>query len=201
MSNIKKFLANLWRWKCGLPEKDLFQKKCDDILRVFKCNWSPAFEEYMRKYNNIEFPDSEWSDMFIKLMHNRLAIGYFRYGPLNEQPKGLYDNIDSIRQRVKLYKETGNDEILVDISNIAMVEYVNGNHKDKHMYAYPGTIYTSSLSFSEHSHIVCKTYNANGNDMWLVYLAIKCMNEFVYGTHPKKHFKSIDDGIHTKEKI
>lgn len=86
-----------------------------------------------------------WSSKFERLMRNRLVMGYFRYGPLNKQVQGQYNNIQSIMDRANLYKRTGNDEILVDIANIAMVEFKNG-------------------------------------------------------LHPKKHFKSVDDGIHTQQK-
>jgi len=123
MSDIQFFLSNLWRWKCGMKEKAK-PEKAPELLTIFKVNWSPAFEQFMR---------------------NRLAMGYFRYGPLNKQPKGLYDNVGSIRKRLALFEKTGNDEILVDIANL-------------------------------------------------------CMCEFVNGTHPTKHFKSVDDGIHVEQK-
>lgn len=108
---IEFYLDNLWRWKCGMPEKKLNKHIPGNMLEVFKSNWSPGFEQLMR---------------------NRLAMGYYRYGPLNKQRKGQYKNIDSIKKRLKLYEQTGNDEILVDCANLCMVEYVNGNHPKKH---------------------------------------------------------------------
>jgi len=43
-------------------------------------------------------------------------------------------------------------------------------------------------------------YKKTGNDEILVDCANLCMCEFVNGTHPKKHFKSVDDGVHTEKR-
>jgi len=42
-------------------------------------------------------------------------------------------------------------------------------------------------------------FKEDGNDEHLVDIANICMCEFVNGVHPKKHFKSIDDGEHAKK--
>jgi len=118
---LKFFAHNLWRWKCGLKEISLATEKCKSITVLYKCQWSPLFEKYMR---------------------NRLALGYFRYGSLRTQAKGKYSNLKSIRQRLDLYQKTGNDEILVDIANLAMVEFVNGNHPKKHFKSIDDGIHT-----------------------------------------------------------
>lgn len=78
---------------------------------------------------------TQWCNEFEQLMRNRLAMGYFRYGPLNKQPKGKYDNIASIRRRLDKYEQTGNLEFLVDSANICLVEFLNGNHPNKHFSA------------------------------------------------------------------
>ena len=106
----KIFIKNLWRWKVGLPDLPI-SKPIPSLEHVYSTNWSNQFEQYMR---------------------NRLAMGYFRYGPLNEQKKGEYDCIGSIETRLAIYKESGNDELLVDVANLCLVEFVNGNHPKKH---------------------------------------------------------------------
>ncbi len=125
----KLFLKNLWRWSAG-------DKEFQTNLLEFKVGSFPTLKEIY---------GSQWSDKFEKLMRNRLAFGYFRYSPLKEQQKGLMDNVGSIKKRIKLFERTGNDELLVDIANICMVEFLNGDH-------------------------------------------------------PKKHFKSVDDGVHVERK-
>ncbi len=43
-------------------------------------------------------------------------------------------------------------------------------------------------------------YDKTGNDEILVDCANLCLLEFTKGIHPKKHFNSVDDGIHTSKK-
>jgi len=86
----------------------------------------------------------EWCKDFEALMRHRLAIGYFRYGSLKQQKKGQYDCVQSIIDRAKIYQETGNDEILVDIANLALVEFRNGNHPKKHFKASDDAIHVRS---------------------------------------------------------
>lgn len=68
---------------------------------------------------------TQWSPEFEQLMRNRLAMGFFRYGAL---PKQIgchkYDNLGSIEKRLSLYRENKNRELLVDIANLALVEFV-----------------------------------------------------------------------------
>lgn len=60
-------------------------------------------------------------------------MGYFRYGPMGKKPG--YDNIGSVKKRIELYEQTGNLEHLVDIANLAMVEFVEGQHPNRHFSA------------------------------------------------------------------
>jgi len=67
----------------------------------------------------------QWSAEFERLMRNRMAMGFFRYGSLQKQiGKNQYDNIGSIEKRLALYRADHNREHLVDIANIALVEFV-----------------------------------------------------------------------------
>jgi len=84
-------------------------------------------------YENLHI--SEWSNKFEKLMRNRLIMGAIRYGKLGEPGKPNYDRIESIIKRAKKFNETGNTEFLVDIANLALVEFVEGRHPKKHFKA------------------------------------------------------------------
>ncbi len=44
-------------------------------------------------------------------------------------------------------------------------------------------------------------YQNDGNTEHLVDAANMCLLEFEFGNHPKKHFSSVDDGIHAKRLI
>lgn len=102
------FLGDLW------GKKQTVQQSIPSIEEIYATQWSKEFEILMR---------------------NRLAMGYFRYGPLNKQPKGKYDNVGSMIKRLNKYSETGNLEHLVDVANICLVEFLNGDHPSKHFSA------------------------------------------------------------------
>ena len=106
MSNIAHFMNNLWRWKCGLSEVE--NENYDDLDK------------------------SEWSYEFERLMRNRLILGAFRYGKIGAKNKPKYDRIADMEKRIYLYRRTGNTEYLVDIANLSLVEFVEGEHKTKH---------------------------------------------------------------------
>jgi hypothetical protein len=59
-------------------------------------------------------------------------MGALRYGRLREIGKVKYDRLGSIKKRLDLYIKTGNDELLVDISNLCMLEFEEGVHPNKH---------------------------------------------------------------------
>lgn len=129
-----------------LAEMDMQQKvKRNDISRLQKLRAAkgdnPAIVEWLRErllalagvHPKIEAPKlsfkeilrAQWSAKFERLMRNRMAMGFFRYGPLREQiGKNKYDNLSNIEARLKLYKKDLNREHLVDIANLCMVEFV-----------------------------------------------------------------------------
>lgn len=74
---------------------------------------------------------------FVVLMYNRLVLGHMRYGPLDGQRQGkpIHDHAESIRARLDLWEQDGNDEHLVDIANLAFCEYIEGCHPKKHFSA------------------------------------------------------------------
>jgi hypothetical protein len=79
-----------------------------------------------------QLEESEWSPRFERLRKNRLIIGAFRYGLLNDRRKKKWNRIQVLIEKLELYKETGNTECLVDIANYAMLEFEEGNHPKKH---------------------------------------------------------------------
>lgn len=72
----------------------------DEIAKIQSC---PQFERYRK---------------------NRMIMGFFRYGSLADQiGKSKYDNVGSIARRLALYNKDRNREHLVDIANLAMIEF------------------------------------------------------------------------------
>lgn len=80
---------------------------------------------------------SEWCPKFEKLMRNRLIVGAYRYGGLyKKRPKNItIFHVNYIRDKLDQYEKTGNTEMLVDIANLALVEFVVGDHPNKHFKA------------------------------------------------------------------
>lgn len=103
------FLQDLWRRSAGLPELNF-------DIRI----------DYAR------LKDSKFSKKFVEMMQNRLNIGTFRYG---EALLNADKFIPYMKTKIKLFIETGNDELLVDIANYAMLEFRYGKHPNKHFKA------------------------------------------------------------------
>lgn len=113
---------NLWRWKCELPE--------------FTVPTHPGTSEQMKR---------NWFPRFIRLMHNRMMMGFWRHGDFHNPNQPNYDRVGGAIERLHHYELTGNGEYLVDAANL-------------------------------------------------------CGIEFTKQAHPKFHFTSVDDGIHTRVK-
>ena len=66
------------------------------------------------------------------LMIHRITFGSYRYGRKNSPIKKNYDYVGSIRSRLKEYIEHGNLEHLIDIANLCMLEFEQGQHPNRH---------------------------------------------------------------------
>lgn len=85
-----------------------------------------------KKYLLQELRETQWNCTFEQLMRNRLVMGALRYGKINATNKPRYNRIQAIQDRLLQYEFFGNDEMLVDIANLAMLEFIEGIHPDKH---------------------------------------------------------------------
>lgn len=73
-----------------------------------------------------ELQRTEWSPRFETLMRNRLVMGALRYGRLNAPGKPQWDRVTNMIERLKYYRESGNTQALVDVANLALCEFVEG---------------------------------------------------------------------------
>lgn len=112
MSELRFYFDNLWLWKCGLPETQILKINNPDSL--YESEWSYRFEKYMR---------------------NRLVMGALRYGKIHAPNKSKYCRIESMIKRLTEYQNTGNDELLIDVANLCLLEFEEGNHPLKHFNA------------------------------------------------------------------
>jgi hypothetical protein len=72
-----------------------------------------------------ELRQTEWSPEFEQLMRNRLLMGAFRYGLMRDKLKSKWKMLPSMRRRLDHYEETGNLEMLVDVANLCLLEFLN----------------------------------------------------------------------------
>ena len=91
---------------------------------------------------------SEWSYEFEQLMRNRLVMGSYRYGRLGSKGKPQFDRMSYIQRIIIEYNETGNLECLVDIANLALVEFVEGIHPKRHFKAVDDGDHAESINAS-----------------------------------------------------
>lgn len=105
---LPEFYTNAWRQKAGLKEIKV-EKSQIDIKDLYKTQWHEQFEQYMR---------------------NRLVMGAMRYGDIRTTTG--YQYLSYLEKKLRKYKETGNLEMLVDVANLAMLEFINSDHPKKH---------------------------------------------------------------------
>lgn len=112
-----------------------FDMSVHDILRDRLLAKAGLHEVKQPKYTLEQLEKVQWSREFERYMRNRLIMGGMRYGIFGQPGKPKYNSIESIEKRLAKYKETGNTELLVDIANLCMVEFVEGVHPNKHFSA------------------------------------------------------------------
>lgn len=77
----------------------------------------------------------DWSKDFISLMQNRIIVSHYKYGWISQTYPEMAKAIDSAEERLRLYRETGNTEWLVDLANFAMIEFMRPSHPQAHFRA------------------------------------------------------------------
>ena len=107
------FFRQAWRWSAGLPEETLPAPR-PDLETLQQSQWNADFEALMRA---------------------RLLMGAFRYGTFAEQRHRRHANAESIAKHLAAYNASGNAEHLVDIANLALVEFTLPSHPDFHFQA------------------------------------------------------------------
>jgi hypothetical protein len=78
--------------------------------------------------------ETEYSEEFDEIRKRMMITSFYKYGPLhiNYGTQKYIDSIKSLEKRLEKYKETGNLELLADIANFAMIEFMSPQHPDAH---------------------------------------------------------------------
>jgi hypothetical protein len=90
-----------------------------------------TYEDELKKLN--EVLGKQFSEDFINKMKARVFFGFYRYGESKQYKKDSpYNIMDTILKRLEKYRETGNQEHLVDAVNFIMIEYMHPQHPNAH---------------------------------------------------------------------
>lgn len=94
-------------------------------------------------------PASEFNETFVVGMRKRMAVSYHKYGLMADAARKRVDQIESLRIRLERYDETGNTEWLMDVANMAMIEFTHPLHPAAHYRPTdsdesPGRVYESN---------------------------------------------------------
>lgn len=79
-----------------------------------------------------EILKTEVSEEFIQGMKDRMAMSFYKYGPVAEGFPAKVDAVASLMDRLRLYAEDGNTESLMDVANFAMIEFMHPRHPKAH---------------------------------------------------------------------
>lgn len=72
--------------------------------------------------------ETEWNSVFEGLMRRRLIMGGLRYGLLGAEGKKRYNRVKDMIKRLQKYDADHNAEHLVDVANLCMCEYHEGQN-------------------------------------------------------------------------
>lgn len=77
-------------------------------------------------------PDTQYSVQFLQGMVDRMLTSYRKYGHIKESIERGVDPLESSRQRIERYRETGNTEFLMDAANYIMMEFIHPSMENAH---------------------------------------------------------------------
>lgn len=97
----------------------------------------PTVTELIRRHLLAAIPDrvpplealmrTEKSPEFERLRMNRKVLGAMRYGLMGADGKPTYDRAADMIRRLEAYQRDHNAEHLVDVANLAELEFVEGD--------------------------------------------------------------------------
>ena len=72
----------------------------------------------------------DFSEEFITKMKNAIETSHYKYGWASKTYPELAQAIKCVQERLDLYNKTHNKELLIDIANFAMLEYLYPSYSD-----------------------------------------------------------------------
>lgn len=74
----------------------------------------------------------DFSEDFIEKLRNSIVMSHYKYGWMSDTYPELADAIKCLKQRLKMYEDSGNLENLVDVAGFAMIEFMHPKKKNAH---------------------------------------------------------------------
>ena len=84
----------------------------------------------MKSYE--EILETEYSEDFDKKRKDAMVTSFYKYGMAKLNYPHNVNAIETLEKRLNQYKITGNAEWLVDVANMAMIEFMLPRHKKAH---------------------------------------------------------------------
>ena len=80
----------------------------------------------------MECVSTEDCPRFHDRMKQAMTVSYHKYGPVRDAYPHKVNAIASLEKRLRLYKNTGNADYLVDVANFALIEFMLPAHEQFH---------------------------------------------------------------------
>jgi hypothetical protein len=77
-------------------------------------------------------PQTQFCREFIQGMLNRDIVGFYRHGDIGTANTRGKNVPEMLERRWRRYRKTGNRELLMDVANLAMSEYMDPSHPKAH---------------------------------------------------------------------
>lgn len=105
----------------------------------------------MKNKSIADILETEYNNRFDEIRKNMMVMSYYKYGPLkkNYKTERTINAIGSLEKRLEAYKRTGNTELLADIANFAMIEFMHPQHENAHYEATDGTYKIDGFGVNE----------------------------------------------------
>jgi hypothetical protein len=193
----KAFLFDLWLWKLGMSERDVFVPK--DINKLRESEWSPVYENAFKKVSELfyeeEFDESLFRG-FIQFQKNRLVMGAYRYGYLGDPDKPKWDRLVAIEKYFAKYMESGNAEMLIDVSNYCLLEYVEGENVSAPEILEERMVWGITGKLKDYQWALDRClidYRDTRNREHLVLGSMFVFGMYLHKMHPNHHFEGSDN--------
>ena len=89
-------------------------------------------------------------------MYDRMAVSFFKYGPIAHGFPEKVDAIATLRLCLDTYAKDGNTEHLIDAANYAMIEFLRPRHPTAHFKATDSGGSVGRRKADEHQTITSK---------------------------------------------